>query len=131
MTDQQPLVYPDGSCAFCGSPGARATDPDTSRTAARRATVRAGRSRARLLASYAVDDVFAGNGGLTDEQAAEWAGVHPRSCWWKRCSELRHAGLIADTGERRPGAAGPPRMVCAITDAGRREHHRVNRKDQP
>jgi hypothetical protein len=31
---------------------------------------------------------------LIDEEAAITAGVNPRSCWWKRCSELREGGYI-------------------------------------
>jgi hypothetical protein len=38
----------------------------------------------------------------------------------RRCSELRQAGLIVDTGDRRPTVTGSAAMVCAITDAGRR-----------
>lgn len=100
-------------------PGARNTDPDTSHAAAAEIKVKAGSQRARLLAA------FAGFGqwrieGLTDEEAMRIAqGVSPTSEYSKRCSELREGGFIEPTGETRPGAAGPQRIVSRITDKGR------------
>lgn len=95
----------------------RRTDPDTSREAALSAAPRAGSQKAMLLRAFAL----AGGIGLTDEEAASVTRLDANRacCWWKRCSELRAAGFIADTGRRRPGVAGERRMVCAITESGR------------
>ena len=53
--------------------------------------------------------------GLTDEEAATIAGLPIRSCWWKRCSELREAGLIEHTEQMRLGSAGCNQLVSRIT----------------
>lgn len=90
---------------------ARNTDPDTSKMAAAIVTAKESSTRVRLLHAYG------GGATITDEQAAYRAGIQ-KGCWWKRCSELRQMGLIADTGERYNGAAGTPRMACRITAAG-------------
>jgi hypothetical protein len=92
----------------------RNTDPDTSREGAKQVKPRRGSQQWVLLQAFAeaVD--------LTDEEAGERTGLahKPKCCYWKRCSELRHAGLIVDTGERRDSSAGSPQMVCRITPAG-------------
>lgn len=56
--------------------------------------------------------------GLTAEEARAAAGLSVRTCYWKRCSELRQMGLIADTGEERPGDSDQLQMVSAITSKG-------------
>jgi hypothetical protein len=97
---------------------ARHTDPATSHDGARSVTVRAGSQKARLLAQYRADYLVGGCNGLTDDEAAVDAGLD-RSCFWKRCSEMRDDGLIADAGITRPGPLhGEARMVCVITPAG-------------
>lgn len=97
---------------------ARATDPQTSHAATRAIVVRAGTQRHYLLAQFAAGD------HLTDEQAMEASPfVRPTSEYAKRCSELRDAGLIEPTGETRPGTAGPQRIVCRITELGRKALH--------
>jgi hypothetical protein len=102
---------------------ARHTDPATSHDGARSVTVRAGSQKARLLAQYAAAaqawlDGVALIPGLTDDEAAIGAYL-THTCYWKRCSEMREDGLIADTGRTRPGPLhGEARMVCVITDAG-------------
>jgi hypothetical protein len=58
--------------------------------------------------------------GYNSEEAREAAGLSPRSCYWKRCSELRAEGLIEDTGEERIGDADQLQMVCEITPYGAR-----------
>lgn len=95
---------------------ARRADPPTSVAAGRSVRLRAGSQKAVLLLAYA-----AASGGLTDDEAAEAAGLlqKPGACWWHRCSDLRSAGLVAPTGEHRMGRAGELRMVCAITGDGR------------
>lgn len=59
----------------------------------------------------------AGDVGLTDEEAAEQAGLL-RSCYWKRCTDLRQRGFIAFTDARRMGSMGTPRKVSVITPSG-------------
>jgi hypothetical protein len=92
----------------------RTTDPETSHAAFQSILVTASNQRGKLLLPYryATD-------GLTDEEAQERSGVPVRSCWWKRCSELREVGLIVATGDVRKGQAGVERMVCVITPEGR------------
>lgn len=91
---------------------ARATDPGTSAMGAAHAALRAGTHKALLL------HVFADGRHLTDEEAAEEAGL-ARTGFWKRCSDLRNDGLIEPIGTR-VGNAGTPVMVCQITAVGLR-----------
>lgn len=72
----------------------------------------------RLLIQYRT----AGDDGLTDEQAAQAAGLYGgTTCWWHRCSDLRADYLIEQHAvpQERKGSAGVERMVCVISDAGR------------
>lgn len=95
------------------APGqARATDPSTSQIAARLITAKAHTARVRLL------EAFGQRGDLTDEQAAGAAGLSLSSEYATRCSELRRAGLVVETGATRLGVAGTPRLVSRITDSG-------------
>lgn len=77
--------------------------------------------RGRLLLAYLV----AGEAGLTDEEARVSAGIAERSNWWKRCGELRAAGLIEvmqdqfENAVTRVGSSGTSRIVCMITPEGR------------
>ena len=112
------------------TPGARATDPDTSHTAAtsdRRADDRA--VRERLLIEWYRE----GADGLTDQEAADRAGLTHRT-YWKRAGELRQpnragttwsaqvgAPLIAfhpDGLTRRSVETATPRKVSVITARG-------------
>lgn len=93
----------------------RATDPHTSHAAAEAIRVTARNQRGRLLRAYAGRPL-----GLTDDEAQACAAdVSELSCYWKRCSELRAAGLIVATGETRKGRAGVDRLVCALTSTGK------------
>lgn len=83
--------------------------------------VRSGSQRARILLAY----MAAGEEGLTDDQAARAAGISDKSCWWKRCSELRQSGLTTpivagddDIPVMREGESGVLRTVCVITPEG-------------
>lgn len=129
---------------------------------------RAGSQALRLLKAYAdtdrlaaaADDALPAEYGLTDSEARVAAGISARSCYWKRCSELRADGLIepvlldgtvdagavtitrpAGNGTERVVArvaaglrdvtrpdpeSGEERIVCRITDAGRRELAKVH-----
>lgn len=96
-----------------GTGSARTSDPRTSKDAAK---LRTGSQKYLLLVEYgAAED-------LTDEEAAERAGlVIQNRGWWQRCADLRSEGLIADTGRtRKSSVTNEDRMVCAITDEGRR-----------
>lgn len=77
---------------------------------------RANSQKARLLACFAE----AGSQGMTDDEAAIAADL-VRSCFWKRCGELRQDGMVADCGRLRPGPLfGEMRMVSVITAEGMR-----------
>jgi hypothetical protein len=77
--------------------------------------------RGRLLLAF----LAAGELGLTDEEARISAEIAEKSCWWKRCGELRAAGLIEvmRDGEEfavtRVGSSGTSRIVSVITLEGR------------
>ena len=90
----------------------RNTDPETSAMGAQDVKPRRQTQALRLLAEYAHRD------GLTDEEAALFAGLI-KTGYWKRCSDLRTAGYIIPTGETRLGSQGSLMRVCAITEAGR------------
>lgn len=97
-----------------GGPTARTDDPRTSQKW-NPDTMRPGTQSHRLLETFGrwPDD------GLTDEQAMEKAeGVSPLSEYAKRCSDLRTAQLIVDTGKDRKGGSGLDRIVCRITPKG-------------
>ena len=94
----------------------RRHDHVTSVAGAQAVSYRAGSQKERLLRAYR----YAGPDGLTDEEACVLAGISLRSCYWKRCSELREDGVITLTGRSRPGDAGVPRIICTITEEGER-----------
>jgi DNA-binding transcriptional ArsR family regulator len=86
-------------------PVARATDPGTSWSAARDAEPNAGTNRElalRLLREHP--------GGLTDFELAERTGLQQTSIG-KRRGELRDAGLVRDSGERRRAPSGSLAIV--------------------
>lgn len=100
------------------TPNVHRGDPDTSHEGSAFIQHRRGSLWHQILAEYAQEEG-------TDEEIAEelsmgMAGVQ------KRCTELRQAGMIEDTGQRRDGRARVPRMVCRITDLGRAELVRLN-----
>lgn len=91
----------------------RRDDWDTSVAGAVAVAYRAGSQKALLLEAFRV----AGPDGLTDEEAAEAAGVSMRSCFWKRCGELRQDGRIGvlrrldGSVVTRMGGSGVSRIV--------------------
>jgi len=92
---------------------ARASNPSTSRQAAKSVQVRAGTQRHKLLQTYL-------NGPQTDEEAGEMSGLRKPGCaYWMRCSELRQGGFIEPVGLTRTASTGEQQMVCQITEAGR------------
>ena len=102
----------------------RATDPATSRTAAADVRIRLASQQHQLLTAYGHPSA---NLGLTADEAGIYTGLAARRgcCYWKRCSELRHAGFIEDTGRTRTGMAGSEQMVCVITERGLAELGRL------
>lgn len=95
-------------------PVARAGDPDTSKQAAASLPNRKTLATA-LLRVYGQ----AGQSGATADEAASGLPGGPVDGAWKRVSDLSALGLIAPTGEKRPGRSGRLQRVHAITDAGR------------
>lgn len=96
-----------------GGPRTRTDDYSTSVDGAESVKMRATSQQWKLLVVFA----SWGHLGCTDEAAA--SGAHlTRSCYWKRCGELRQMGLIEFTGEKVKGEAGVPRLVSAITEKG-------------
>ena len=83
----------------------RRTDPDTSHRAARTTRPNAGTNRA-----VALDVLQRWPAGLTDFELAEITGLQQTSIG-KRRGELRDAGLVRDTGRRRPSPSGSPSIV--------------------
>lgn len=101
--------------SLTGPGGARSTDPTTSHDAARLIAAKAESHRILLLAEYAA----AGTAGLIDDEAGAHADLL-HTGYWKRCSDLRNAGVIEPTGHTRIGRAGREQQVCAITPEGSR-----------
>lgn len=92
-------------------PRSRKSDPATSR-AAEATLSSAATACGRLLAEYRA----ALPGGLTDEEAAERAGIDPLREGGKRCADLRRMGLVRwDGATVRAGSSGRKRMVCTAT----------------
>lgn len=94
---------------------ARTADPSTSHRAAARTFGRK-TQMAQLLVQYR-GNADRGGLGLIDEEAADLAAIRGG---WKRCSDLRNAGMIAPTGAERKSSSGSDSQVCLITDLGRR-----------
>lgn len=94
---------------------ARHDDPETSRAGARSVAYRSGSQKARLLAVYAE----AGR-PITDAEAADQAGLltRPGCCWWHRCSDLRHDGMLEVVGTGISPITGEAAMLCTITPDG-------------
>ena len=88
---------------------ARASDPATSHAAARDALPNAKTNRARALSLLRQFP-----DGLTDFELADLTGVQQTSIG-KRRGELRDAGLVYDTGTRRPSPSGSQAVVWAAT----------------
>lgn len=100
-------------CAECYERSlARADAPATSKAGASDVVMRSGSQRHRLLSAYA------DGSQLTADEAMRKAGVNERSCYWKRVSELLHAGLLQDADTERPGEQGSLQRVNRITERG-------------
>jgi hypothetical protein len=98
-------------------PAARRSDPDTSHEF----VLTVGDAHRRYLTAYAVGaETFTGVWitNLTPDEAAMAAGDEPGPGPRKRISELKRAGLLADSGKRRSSALGRPQQVLTITEHG-------------
>jgi hypothetical protein len=94
-------------------PKSRTDDLSTSKMAADFVKAKATTARVRLMQAHAANPQ-----GLTDEEAASWAGISLGSEYATRCSELVRAGLLEDTDDTRIGASGAARVVRRITEMG-------------
>lgn len=94
-------------------PKVRNSDPATSRSVVKESMPRQGTQAYSLLIAH-----MRNPNGLTDEEAAEKAGLNPRSEFRTRCSTLRNLGLIADTLFTRKSSMGRDNIVRVITPAG-------------
>jgi hypothetical protein len=81
---------------------ARDADAKTSHAGADHIAPKRGTQMATLL------EVYRAYGPLTDREASEKAGL---PTGWKRCADLRRAGLIRPNGDER---GTPKQMVCEI-----------------
>lgn len=105
-----------------GDPTARATDPDTSRDAAESMKPYAGDECRRVLTAIVAIETYGGEGATAHDivMRLAYSGRAPQqNCVARRCTDLRAAGLIEDTGDRRPGGSGRPLIVWHTTDEGR------------
>jgi DNA-binding transcriptional ArsR family regulator len=90
------------------SPGVRATDPVTSREAAA-----ANKPKAPGHRALALSVLRSHPGGLTDFELSDLTGLAQTSVG-KRRGELRDAGLVADSGKRRPSPSGCAAIVWKV-----------------
>lgn len=98
-------------------PAARRADPDTSHEF----VLTVGDAHRRYLTVYATPSAGFWATSLTPDEAAASAGDEPGPGPRKRISELKRAGLLADSGKRRASALGRPQQVLVLTEHGRRE----------
>lgn len=104
----------------------RRTDPDTSKAAAGSLDpLQLSEQRRKVLWAIAVMEHY-GHSGKPGATTAEivmrlsYTGHAPQqSVVARRCTDLRDAGYIVDSGERRPGTSNTPLIVWVLTEAGR------------
>lgn len=97
-------------------PMARLSDPASSQVAAP-SPQRISELQAQVLAEYRAVANWQNGGGLTHEEVAT---RFPNRCIGttkKRATELAHAGLLQDSGVRRPTATGRDAIVWTAGDA--------------
>jgi len=86
------------------TPIARATDAETSHDGAARIEPKRGTQASQILAMLRAY----GDKGLTDAEVEQYTLIRGA---WKRCSDLRNAGLIRPNGEIRDG-----QRVCVAVE---------------
>ena len=92
----------------------RASDPDTSRDAAEAIRPVLGQECQRVLRAVKLLGGTATAYEVAGHLAAE--GHHrDQNCIARRCTDLRDAGRLVDTGQRRPGRSGRALIVWAAT----------------
>lgn len=96
---------------------ARSTDPETSKAAAK--TVSPTNHLGLLLRA------FHDHEHISDREAISVADLRHTASPWKRCSELRSAGLIEVTGTTEDPTTHRMVQVHALTPAGHREYERL------
>ncbi len=104
---------------------ARATDPKTSKDAAKMNPKARMSQKDRLLIVF--DDALPvhhsgrlGDVALNAFEASAIAKLPPESCWWKRVSDLKEEKCIQVIGTREDPRTGAQREAYIITDEGRR-----------
>lgn len=111
-TDYAPTLFPTDVRE--ANPGAaRRSDNVTSHRAAGVCVIKRGSQRFLLLRAIAGE----GTQGMTDEEAGTKVGIG-RVADTRRCSELRKADLIRDTGRTRKLSSGCDGMISVCTKAG-------------
>lgn len=86
-------------------PAVRATDPETSREAWHSVAEHIGAKQREVLSFLLANPV-----GLTGYDLSQMTGIAPHNVA-PRVAELRHLGLVEDSGRRRPGPTGRPQIV--------------------
>lgn len=107
-------------------PQAHVGDPVTSFEAMHKAAGRAGTWRRRVLDFYAL----AAPGGATQEET-HFALREERTAYStirSSVGDLKKAGWLRDSGERRPQRNGAPAVVWVMTDVGRDQLARERRE---
>ena len=102
---RQPITFG----LFETQPATRTSDPETSHKAEVKNAPKRETQAVKILRAYAY------HGPMTDERAAQVSGIVGG---WKRCADLRNAGLIAPTSRTAQTSMGAEARVCAITTKG-------------
>lgn len=106
---------------------ARHTDPDTSHAAAASDSLRRCTLKRELLSVY-WQHTREGGPPITNREASNLVdGGVVIEGYWKRCSELRKAGLIERCGTGFDEVTGKRVMACAITREGYAALRQVDR----
>jgi hypothetical protein len=100
-SDDQPSLF-----GGLTPPVSRTTDPDTSH-AAEAQLDKTGRQTMQRKLLAVIDK-------RTSEEATSVAGYSKADGAWKRVSDLRNAGLIRDSGDRRRGSSGRMQIVWEV-----------------
>lgn len=102
---------------------ARATDPATSKAAAR--NISATNARGKIALAFYKNFALYGGEGLTAAEATRMAKLEHLAAPWKRVSELKQASIIRPTGDTRRGTRGQAQEVLVLTDHGKVECERL------
>jgi len=92
-------------------------DPETSKDIRAVKSPKRTSERVRLLRVFL--RAARGGMGLTSDEAGTLAHVNGDYDARRHCSDMKKAGLLEDTDQRRPSNRGNPSAVKVITDKGR------------